>query len=425
MRELVLLLSLPTNKAIQIPEKFLSFIRYIGACSLVVLSIFGTYVSVTRALADLAYKENTIGSLRRAARLDPHNAAVPIALGIQTDLAGDDPASEFRAATRLDPLLTEPWLRLGLLAEARGDMTSAEHLLLHAAEIDHQLTPRSTLMNFYARRAQPAAFWPWARLAFERSYGDSSSLFDLCWRMAADPAEVYEKAIPRTHDVLRSYLGYLVFHGRLPAARQPARDLSTQAVADDRGLLLEYCERVIDVSPADALWVWNESCRRGILPYEPLHPEQSPAVVNPTFTNEPLQKAFDWNVMDMQQISTARLPGGGIQFSFSGRQPEAVEIMAQTFPVIAGRSYRLTLDYRTEAIATPTGILVVAEDRQGARPLASAALPASDAGGRQSFGFQSPASGLVTLRLRYRRPLGSVRAEGTFTVRSVRLEAAH
>lgn len=375
-------------------------------------------------MADSAYKENTIESLRRAARLDQGNAAVHIALGVQMELGGEDPAPEFRAATHLDPLFAEPWLRLGLLAESRGDLIAAERLLLHAAEIDHQLIPRSTLMNFYVRRNQLAPFWRWARLAFERAYGDSSPLFDLCWRMAADPAEVYEKAIPRTHDILRSYLAYLVFHGRLPAAAQPARDLMAQAAAGDRGLLLAYCDRLIDISPAEALWVWNEACRRGLLPYEPLYPEQLATVVNPAFTNEPLQIAFDWNVMDMQQISTARLPAGGIEFSFSGRQPEAVEMMAQTFPVLAGKSYRLTVEYQTEGIAGPTGLLVVAEDRKGGRQLGATALAASEGGGRQSFGFQSPASGLVTLRLRYQRPSGSVRAEGTLTVHSVRLEAA-
>jgi hypothetical protein len=339
------------------------------------------------------------------------------------EFGGDNPESEYRAAAHLDPLFSEPWLRLALLAESQGDVVTAERLLLHAAEIDHRLIPRSTLMNFYVRRNRPVAFWRWARLAFERAHGDSSPLFDLCWRMAADPDEIYQKAIPRTHDILRSYLDYLLSRGRLPAAAQPAHDLLAQAATGDRDLILAYCERLIDTSPAEALRVWNEACRHGLLPFEPLHPEQLAAVVDPTFAHDPLQTAFDWKVREMEQISTARLPAGGMEFSFSGRQPEAVEMMAQTLPVLAGYRYRITVEYQTERIAGPTGLLVEAADRQGGRQLGTVELAVSEGLGRQALEFQSPASGLVTLHLRYRRPSGSVRAEGTLTVRSVHLEA--
>src|SRR5258706_16323834 len=113
------------------------FLRWVLSCSVVASSLLGSYVSITRAKANLAYRENTIESLNRAALLDPENAAVHLALGMQQDLAGKDPAPEFRAAAKLDPLVAEPWLRLGLLAESRGDPIEAERLLLHAADIDH------------------------------------------------------------------------------------------------------------------------------------------------------------------------------------------------------------------------------------------------------------------------------------------------
>src|SRR5204863_219957 len=112
------------------------FVRYTVGLTLLTMSLAGIYLTITRAEADLAYKENTSESLARAARLTPANAAVHLALGMQLEIAGQDPEFEFRTAARLDPLFAEPWLRLGLLAEARGDLPAAERLLLHAAGID-------------------------------------------------------------------------------------------------------------------------------------------------------------------------------------------------------------------------------------------------------------------------------------------------
>jgi hypothetical protein len=63
------------------------------------------------------------------------------------------------------------------------------------------------------------------------------------------------------------------------------------------------------------------------------------------------------------------------------------------------------------------------EDRITRQLLANGSLPPSDAGIRQTVAFRSPASGLAALHFRYQRPLGSVRTEGTLTVRSVHIEA--
>jgi hypothetical protein len=385
------------------------------------LSVFGSYISITRAVAGVAYKENTIETLRYATRLAPGSAEVHIALGIQVDLAGLDPQLEFGEAARLAPFLAEPWLRLGLLAESRGDLPSAERLLLHAADIDHKQLPRFTLMNFYFRQGDTVRFWRWARLACERVYGDPATIFDLCWRMAAEPSEVYDKAIPRDHAILRAYTAYLVSRGRIPSAAQPARDLLAQASAEDRDLVLDYCDRLVDISPAEALSVWNAACSRGLLPYGPAgHPVD---LVNPAFAADPLQKAFDWKLVDAVQVPTARVPSGGMEFSFNGRQPESIELMSQTISIPARPNWRLIVEYQTERIASPSGLLITMEDRITRQLLANGSLPPSDPGIRQTVAFRSPASGLAALHFRYQRPLGSVRTEGTLTVRSVHIEA--
>jgi tetratricopeptide (TPR) repeat protein len=412
---------LPTAKAIDDAVKSRLFIRNLVAFGIICVCLVGIYLTLIRATADLAYNEKTIDSLERAASLTPGNADVHLALAVQFELAGRDPEPQLRAAAALDPLLAEPWLRLGLLAESRGNPTNAERLLLHAAAIDTQLLPRSTLMRFYARREQPAEFWHWARLAFERAYGDSSPLFDLCWQMAVEPHEVYEKAIPRSHEILRSYLTYLLSRGRLPAAAQPAHDLVAQAIPSDRDLILDYTERLLEVSPSEALSIWNAACRRAVLPYPPVQPWQ---IVDGSFTHEALQKGFDWKIVNTPQLPIATLPGGGVEFSFTGKQPESIELLAQTVSVPPSRNSRLTVDYRTDRIDRPGGIRMEAEDRQTHRLLGSIPLTPSEPAVRQALAFESPPSGFVVVRFRYIRPLGSVRTEGTLTLRTVGLEPA-
>lgn len=411
------------SNAIGIPEKIFSFLRFFSAAATVALSAGCIFLSLTRSRAGIDYSENTIPSLLSSVRLDPSNALAHLALGVQLDLGGRDPESEFRAAARLDPFWSEPWHRLGLLAESRGDFRSAAQCLLHAAELNHLLEPRFTLMGFYVRRREPERFWHWARLAFERAQADPAPLFDLCWQMAADPYETYDKAIPRSHDILASYLSYLVAHGRLSAAFRPGRDLLTLAVPGDREVLLTYADSLIDFSPTESLHVWNEVCRRGLLPYSPIDPEHAPALVNPTFKYPPVSRAFDWKMCDLPQVATAQLPDGGVEFSFDGRQPEVLEMLSQTVPLVAGRKYRIALEYRTERIEDPSGILLIIEDRKAGPPIASAPIAASQTGRATEAAFDCPASSLISLHLRYQRPLGMSRTEGTLTLRKVELGA--
>jgi hypothetical protein len=396
-------------------EKSLRFLQSGANVILLLASVYAIYTSITITRADIAYRENTEESLRAAARLNPRSPAIRLALGIQIDLAGGDPEPEFRAAAAQSPYLAEPWLRLGLLAEARGDLQAAERHLLHAAELERLLRPRAALMSFYSHRRDGPAFWRWAHLAFERGYGDLSPLFNLCWQMAGDAGEVYNKAIPREHLLLRSYVSYLVSRGIVGALEQPARDLIAVATPKDLDVLLPAFDGLIGQSPAEAVDLWNAACLRRVIPYKPLDPERSPALVNPDFKNTPLQQGFDWRIQPNSEIASTLLPDGGIEFSFTGRQAPAALLLSQLTPVLPGRR-RLTIEYQTDRVSSPSGFHFEAHEGGGGM------LPPSDMSRTYTIPFVGDKSGLATVRLRYERPLGSVRTEGTLTIRSIRLD---
>lgn len=396
-------------------------VPYFLSGSLAAATVPAAYMVLTRVQADLVYRENTSEALEQAARLTPENAAVHMALADQVELAGGDPEPELRAAAQVDPLLGDAWMRLGLLAASRGDARAAEQLLLRGARVSRLLPPREALMRFYVQQGNATEFWRWARLALERSYGDRGPLFDLCWRMAGEPEEVYERAVPRDSVLIRSYVSYLLARDRPMAAVRPACDLlKSGASTADRDLALNLCERLIGVSAADAIRVWNAACSGGVFPYEPLAPEVRATFVDGGFRYDPMQRGFAWKSVEHGDIAVNRLPAGGLELAFDGREPEGIDLLQQVLALAPNRRYRIGLEYQTEDMAALPGLLLsvaVGHTLLGETGLAAAGQLVTG-----EVVFTAPRDGLTTLRLRYQRPLGEPRTEGRLTVRRANLQ---
>src|SRR6185295_9927412 len=157
------------------------------------------------ALADTAFRKRTPQSVARALEILPDRANYLLFRAQQMDYDGENSTSLLERAARMNPLSSAPRIRLGLSAEARGDLSGAEKWLLDAASVDRQFEPRWTLANFYFRRERRSEFWKWMRAALEVSYGDRSLAFNLCWRMTQDADEVLAQGIPDRHEVLAAY----------------------------------------------------------------------------------------------------------------------------------------------------------------------------------------------------------------------------
>ena len=183
--------------------------RIFFVAALFVLAIAAMY-SIRLALADAAFRKQTPQSVARALELLPDHASYLLFRAQQMDYDGEDSTALLERIASVNPLSSTPRIRLGLAAEARGNLSGAEKWLLDAAQVDRQFEPRWTLANFYFRRERPDEFWKWIRAALEVSYGDRSLAFDLCWRMSQNADEVLAKAIPDRHEVVASYLYYVM-----------------------------------------------------------------------------------------------------------------------------------------------------------------------------------------------------------------------
>src|SRR5580698_176090 len=128
---------------------------------------FLAYWPLRLAWADHLSRATDSETVARAVRLSPGDADFHLTLAAAQQAEGTGATAALATAAALDPSNADAWTRLGLDAEIRGDLRTAEDSLLRAARASRQFAPRWALANYYFRRADPEHFWPWVRESLE------------------------------------------------------------------------------------------------------------------------------------------------------------------------------------------------------------------------------------------------------------------
>ena len=395
------------------------------------LALAGGY-SFRLAYADRLFHVPTAQALEHATRLAPDNAEYNARWAGLLNTPAREPQilAHLAKATSLDPWMSSAWIDLGLRAEHNGDFESAGKYLRQAVTVDRTYKPLWTLANYYFRRNDPERFWPAARRALnvaDPRYHDLTPLFQLCWLAAEDPGTVLTLAIPYKKDTQKAYFTFLLARDRLESAAQVADLLLKTAGDEELPVLLSYCDRLIDTSNARlAVPVWNELCRKTLLPFQPLDPDHGVSLTNGAFQIPLVSRGFDWRLVSVPRVSAQRLDLPGIRFEFDGNQPERCELLTQVVPLLAGRRYQLRFHYQTERIPPQSGL-----EWQVYNSSTGAALP-SDAhflsSGSRTEGsvifstYSTPT--LARLALIYERIIGTTPIEGSLTLSKVTLGLA-
>jgi tetratricopeptide (TPR) repeat protein len=334
--------------------------------------------SVLLAWADFVEAE-------RSAELLPRNAAALAQWALREESEGRDATVLLQRIAVLNPTSSAPRVRLGLLAEQGGAAATAETWLLEAARVDQQYEPRWTLANFYFRQDRWPEFWNWMRAALEVSYGDRRAAFDLCWRASGDAAAILE-VVPDT--AADAYLRYVVDTRRVAAIAGAAER------AGDSAALLVAADVLIEARRfAEAAQVWVKAGRT--LPV---------GVTDARFERESAGQGFEWRFARADGVVHQQLTGGrGHRVRLSGRQPEQVVLLSQYVGGLQPAAH-----YRV--VADVEGGLEGIEWRVN---------------GTRATEEWAATSEVMLLELWYVRAPGTVRAEGVFDVREVRLSALH
>jgi hypothetical protein len=365
-------------------------------------------------------------SVRLAVPITPDSAEYHFRLWEARTEGSAELLAELDRALALNPRYTEAWIARGLEAEAAGDRKKAEASLLQAAEIDRLYLPLWTLANFYLRSGDLPQFWTWARRAAGMAY-DPAALFQLCWRASSDANEILRRAIPDTPALRQAYLDFLVRTNRLEAAGPLAIELSRQAGASRLDLLLRYCDALLaarQVSPA--LQVWNALAARRIIPYPALEPQTGASLTNGALAAAPILRGFDWRPVGVEGAALSfDTVSREMSLALSGKQPESCDFVEQYLPVLSNTKYHFRYRYRTQDLAAETGLVWSLVDGRTVAELGAGAVRASEGWNEQTIKLSTGSgSDLLRVLLRYRRPHGSMRAEGSVVFTRFTLERA-
>jgi hypothetical protein len=170
--------------------------------------------------------------------------------------------------------------------------------------------------------------------------------------------------------------------------------------------------------------VWNELCRRRLLPHTALAPEHGHSLTNGHFVAPPSSLGFDWRIVPWAGVTVVPVATPpALRIVLSGEEPESCELLTQLLPVEPGRSYRLAYEFRTPGVASASGlrwrIYAVPDNRE-----LSDAPPqlAGETWTRQELRFAVPDSRLARLVLEYRKAPDAARLEGSLWLRQISLD---
>jgi hypothetical protein len=384
-----------------------------AAAAFVAVLCVSAWSTLRLAVADHLYRTLEPGALDRAARLTPGDARIHMALAATGEARARRQALE--RALAANPRSSRARLELALVDEFEGRPERAEEQLAEAARLDRTFEPRWSLAGFYFRRHATENFWRWAGAAAQIAPGEATALYRLAWEMSGDADAIWRRVVPPAAQTRAAYVLFLLSRRKLDAAGRAAAELASQDAAASREALLEACDQLIAAGmPAPALEIWNRMARSGAVPGGVLDPVRGAVLTDAAFEVAP-GRGFGWRIWPFAGVSTSRAaPERGLRFSFSGSQPDG-ELMSQTAPLVAGKTYRFEIECRAEDIPEASGLV-------WRLPGGVADVPVGQEWRRLSAGFTAPESGLGRLSLAYRRKAGSTRIEGSLFVRAARLE---
>ena len=396
------------------------FLPLLALCGLVVLTAY----AVLLAIADAAFRQDTVTSAQTAVRLVPSNASYHAHLAELLEESGSNPDPELQEATVLSPRESRYWIRRAFRAEVEQKYDESERLLLEARRVDRGFDPRWALMNYYFRRGKLPEFWKSAKEALEMSYGDLDPIFRLCLDANADPSFT-ARILPPRRIVLLSFFSYLVQHKQMESISPIAARLASSAETEDVPLLLNYCDRQMGHDNQSSLTVWNSLCQRHLVGFSELAPDRGSIVTNTDLVAASLRQGFDWKYGSTPEVGNKPLDTGqGISFEISGFQPDSVVLLGQEIPLTPGKQYILNYEYHLIGEQPDSGLQWVIR-RAGASEsgndsviAASSALSVSD-WNTGHMRFSSGQFDAGRLMLQYRRSPGTLRWKGTVQIRRV------
>jgi hypothetical protein len=396
---------------------FLNGLRY----TLIAGALAASVLAFALARASALYEQDTAPSVTEAVHLFPNYA---LYLDRLANWQPEQREALLRRSVELDPFDYDAWTRLGLLTEMQnGDVAGAEKDFLQAAEVNHMFMPRWTLANFYYRQQNVAEFFRWSRLALEVTPYASEPIFSQMWAITQDEG-LLSAAIPDRPRIILQYAWFLANNRHFDAV-PPVIDRLVRLVAtgnaqdwgrDDLIAIAEdHMLQAGAVSPAIKVWASlnNGGWIKQAVP-DAYHP-----LTNGDFRIPFYRHGFDWVGVEESGVRIDQITSDSmVRINLFGDQADKVVLMQQYVDVEPGKTYVLSWQARSQEILAPSGLawrLHPIKGGPGTGELVSGDLLADS-----SWNVAVPADAKAfLLTLECHRPLGSMRARGTFSLQAV------
>jgi len=325
--------------------------------------------SITRSsLARRLGSSDNIASLRRAATLEPSNAARHHWLGRMALFVEQDQRSavrELEEATRLNPWIVTYWLDLALAYKSVGDTAAESRALQHALQTEPKnLNAAFSEGTFYLSRGETATAMQRFRVVLENDPSDPVSVLDTCWRATHDAKAVLEALPPRAPLHFR-LLELMIRNGEAVAAGQVWDRLVALPQPFESGKPLAYVDWLIAMKdPAAARRAWDQIQELGSQSKKPATNE---LLVNSGFEDDLQNDGFDWRFGNNGTVTFAQ----DEEESHSGKRSLAITYtgasinnagLFQLFPSDPGTTMRLTAFVRSKDLLASERPRLAVED---------------------------------------------------------------
>lgn len=283
----------PTRRAVIVVVASVLALGYVG-------------LAASQFLAAWLGRRVELGSLKRAAWLDPGNAEYRDHLGRYYDLVARDPASavaEYKAAVQLNPHSARYWFDLASSYQILGDTASQTSALEHAIQAD-STTPDVAweAANLYLVQGENQKALDEFRVVVANDPSLAGSALQFCWRIKPDVEALLREVVPARADTLSSFLTLLESKEETLGAMKVWDALIRASGTLEQRYAFEYIAYLVQhkqVEPAVIAWQQTAS-RFGLTSYLP---SSGNLVVNGNFDFKVLNAGFDWQYRKQSTVN--------------------------------------------------------------------------------------------------------------------------
>lgn len=311
---------------------------------------------------------HTLRSVRRAARLDPLNAAYAFQIGERELVEGQSPARAMawlERATALNPHRAQYWLVRALASQSFGDIGGEEASLQQALSVDPR-TPDVAWQaaNLYLAQGSQDLAMKEFRVVLENDASLASGAIQTCWKVRPDVDFLLREVIPPAAQI--SFLDFLISRNENGASARVWDEIVASHQKIGRSHLFDYIRHLLARRETEqAVRVWQQAAEAADL--QAYQPSSQNLIVNGNFSLKILNAGFDWIHQKTPGVNLALDPNEthssprSLRITFDGAGMEDAGIR-QIIAVEPDRAYEFSAFYKAQEMDGAGGARFTIQD---------------------------------------------------------------